>query len=67
MPYSAQLGCMVQLVLLCQMSHKNTTAEARYNPKKGGERDRSSVLIRKIFASRRLALFLLLGLTHYKH
>ena len=36
---------MAQLVLLCLMSHKNTTAKAIYNPKKGGERDRSSVLI----------------------
>ena len=27
------------------MSHKNTTAEAKYNPKKGGDRDRSSILM----------------------
>ena len=47
MLYPAQLGCMAQLVLLCQMSHKNKTAEAKYNPKKGRERDRSSVLIEK--------------------
>ena len=46
--YSAQLGCMAQLVLLCQMSHENTTAEAKYNPKKGGERDRSSIPIKRV-------------------